>query len=189
MKMNRTISAYMGMKRCARILICVLFAINLQIGFAEPYTPTPCPSAGTVVSDAANKAATKEQDRIIKDKQDYDLLVSNAMNCLQKIKQLLAWMSVPAFPDLTLPTMEAIINWLSNRACQVVINKVQAVTDPFKQIDATIQNEINGAGGVIKNVIPPAYAPAPVSAPTVAPAPPISNSTWNRVTCAVTGAC
>lgn len=191
------------------VVLVLCFSMQLS-GVAYAQSTTPC----GYVAGQGNAAKTAAKDKVNQDV-DYDTqALKNAMTCLQRVKDLLALLTLPGLPDLM--SMSEVIDFMSNKACQVAMKEVQkTVVDPvtgkINEISKDIYDSVgdinkgtgglnpikNGSsttvGGVTKSVTEAGKASnSAVALPQqiqVSPSSSSSSSVWNRVGCAFGSGC
>jgi len=133
----------------AQFLVCMVLVASMEIASAQ--VAGPC-STGTAVAGAAQSAAGAARARVLADQDAHKQVLTNAMSCLQRIKDMLAMLTIPAFPDITAISMSKIIDFLSNKACQVVVSQVQTVVDPVINTLGGTQSQINALASTVNGV-------------------------------------
>jgi hypothetical protein len=157
------------LKKSCSSLVCALLICTIEIGgmhsaYAQTAAAAPCAATdiGRQYTDRANLAKDfyDKKIEVLDDAQRQGM--DAALNCLQRMKDILALISAPSFPDLTLPTMAAIMAFLAEKACKVVLNKTKQLIAPALDLSKTVQDQIdaqtrsvNGAlsGQVGQNVL------------------------------------
>lgn len=158
------------------------------------------------IAAAAQGGMSKESSKVTGDQDRIAQAQSNAATCIQRIKDMLANMTAPQFPDIASISASQIINYLSNRACQVVMSKVdQEVARPIGNEINDWNNQVYDSIGGINNQVRPitggnvlgtqsgssAMGRGAAAINQVAPTQPAvsSGSVWNRLSCAVGANC
>jgi hypothetical protein len=127
--------------RFRKFMLCAAIAMTLNtttlvIAQTQTVPDVPCgPNSNGAIIQASATAASERAVTTIKETHSIQsLMLQNAMNCLQRIKDLLSKMAVPTFPDLLGGSLEAILAYLANQACRVVEGKVVKVIPQIPQI-------------------------------------------------------
>lgn len=128
MKLNPT-------KSLKPLILSAMIALTQapSTSFAVP-TTTPCSAQSSQVRIINESAKTNAETVILDNANEQQKMVKQAMTCLQRIKDLLAQVAVPTFPDLTTASISTILNWLSDKACQVIVGKVTRAIPTFPNI-------------------------------------------------------
>lgn len=180
-----------------RPIVALVLALSVPLVQADACGDIAAASQGGMNQESGK--VTSDQDRIAQAQ-------SNAATCIQRIKDMLAAMTAPQFPDIASISASQIINYLSNKACQVVISKIdQTVVRPIGNEINDWNNQIyDGIGGVNNQVRPiiggnvlgtqsgsAALGRGAAAVSQVAPVQPAvsSGSVWNRLSCAVGANC
>lgn len=158
------------------------------------------------IAAAAQVGMSQESGKVTSDQDRIAQAQTNAATCIQRIKDMLAAMTAPQFPDIASISASQIINYLSNRACQVVMSKIdQDVVRPIGNEINDWNNQVyDGIGGVNDKVRPitggnvlgtqsgsSALGRGAAAVSQVSPVQPAvsSGSVWNRLSCAVGASC
>lgn len=124
--------------RAAQFAVCMVLLSSMQIANAQ------CAS-GNVIKATAEASKAAEKAKAIADRDNGKQVLSNAMGCLQNIKNMLTAMTGPMVPDVSMLAMSQIVNFLSNKACQVVVKQVEEnVVNPINNTVNGYQSDING---------------------------------------------
>lgn len=124
-------------RRRARFTTILVFSLALQAGQAAR-AADPCDVFKGHVADQYRRDQLINQQLLSQAKDQ----LSNAMDCLQRVKRIMVMVTVPSIPDFVDMTIEQVLTYLANKACQVVV----------KTVDTKVVDPLNGAIGDINSL-------------------------------------
>lgn len=129
----------------ANFAVALLLAVSMQGAHAD---------ACNDVVQSAQRAKDDQQAKVQSDQDRIAQAQANAATCIQRIKDLLANMTAPQFPDISQISMDQIMNYLSNRACQVVQAQVNSsVIAPVNNATGNWNSQVGGAVGGVNGAV------------------------------------
>lgn len=142
-------------RKTAQFMICMCLVSSMQIAGAQS---APCDSRDANLLQQQHDDFMKREKASIE--ADYDArsaALKNATDCFKKIKKLMDLLAVPSFPSLSANALKQIIDYLSNKACMVVVDKVQGTMAPvintLGKVQGTINNGTNAVNGAVGGVL------------------------------------
>jgi CRISPR/Cas system-associated exonuclease Cas4 (RecB family) len=138
-----------------------------------------------LIRQAAQDAKAREVAAISAREDMSKQVLTNAMNCLQRVKQMLE-ATIPGI-NLAQVSMQQVLNYLSNRACQVVVSNAQQAMAPATQATQNLNNAAGQVNSATSNAIgtPVVQTSGPsVGAGGGQASPGGGTSVWDRVGCA-----
>lgn len=188
----------MGSKRrkSMQVLVCAFLVLSMQVNAYAQYSNCD-------VVKYSVKSAYDEKSNAIKNKSDQtNGAMDTAMSCIDALKLALNF-AMPTGWSLQGITLEAIMAYLSKKACAVVLEQVGTIVAPINQVVRDVNGVTQGAASMVNGVstsvgganvlsstgpvsaagiFPPAQGPGAFSAGPVVPAVK-SAGVWDKVGC------
>lgn len=165
--------------------VTVVFSMIFSLEFAMAQNAAADCNA---VSDAAMAARTSEVAGISERERLTAQAVENAKSCIDRLMQVIRNMSV-TLPSLQSISIQAIVDYLSNRACAVAMSEVQQQVGGINgAVNGAVNNTVGGVTGGINDGVNGATGGLTNGMPVVTPGPgttvrPQSTSVFGRLGC------
>lgn len=170
----------------------------------------PAFAAGTncdVITSAMERGMAAEQTRISQQEAATKEAISSARSCIEKVLSAANKM-IPGIPSITVTDLDAILNQMMNRACQVVTTQIDSagrvvkgtVSDATNRViggindavkDSTEVPGIGNAGNVVNSKSGTGSTSFTGGSPVANTSTPVTAETsiWSRITCVMSGGC
>lgn len=135
-----------------KMIACLLVGVIQFQSVALAATPVECGSAqknaaATSLVKAVEAEKNKQIEEITERKRIHDLMVQNAVTCMQELARLINMIAFPSIPNFADGIIDSLIKALMARACKVILKEANKVVKEINKPFEDIQGEIDRATG------------------------------------------
>jgi len=174
-----TFAADARVRRTLRYIVALATAVSFQVAVAASLADQAAADCDAVVRAVA-EAQQREVAGIDEREQLTTAAIESAKKCIDRVLTTLRSM-VPGMPSLTDVSLQQIIDYMSNKVCNIAISKINStVGQGMGQINGSINQGVGQINGSIGSVT----GGAPVPKVTIGRPPTGGGTVWDKLGCA-----
>ena len=166
----------------AQLAVALVLLSATNLGHAQSQ-PAGSPCAATV--NHINTARTRDLEKINNQLGQNISMAANAKKCIDRVIQIAEQVTAPKFPNIARLSMDRIMSYLANAACQVVVKQAEGVVSdingslrPIADQLRQFEGQANAAIGQVQwsgGMADPVYNFNSPNATTLPPVPTVGN--------------